>query len=183
MSGDGDAWCDQDVTQPTACRDPEPSAVASSNVAAPRPDPAPTRDVVFDAQATSRCITATFRAVRDVTLPIVAQRDHRADRPVRLRQDHVPALPEPDERPDRRRPRRGQDPVPRRRPLRRRRRPGRGAPADRHGVPEAEPVPEVDLRQRRLRPEDRRASRATWTSSSSSRLAQGRACGTRSRTS
>ena len=30
-------------------------------------------------------------------------------------------------------------------------RPGRGAPPDRHGLPAAEPVPEVDLRQRRLR--------------------------------
>ena len=29
--------------------------------------------------------------------------------------------------------------------------PGRGAQAHRHGLPEAEPVPEVDLRQRRLR--------------------------------
>ena len=44
------------------------------------------------------------------------------------------------------------DPLPRRGPLRRRRRPGRGAQADRDGVPEAEPVPEVDLRQHRLRP-------------------------------
>ena len=33
---------------------------------------------------------------------------------------------------------------------------GRGPPADRHGLPEAEPVPEVDLRQHRVRPEDRR---------------------------
>ena len=29
---------------------------------------------------------------------------------------------------------------------------GRGAQADRHGLPEAEPVPQVDLRQHRLRP-------------------------------
>ena len=36
-------------------------------------------------------------------------------------------------------------------------RPGRGAQADRDGLPEAEPVPEVDLRQRRLRPADPRA--------------------------
>ena len=33
----------------------------------------------------------------------------------------------------------------------RERRPGRGATPHRHGLPEAEPVPEVDLRQRRLR--------------------------------
>ena len=50
----------------------------------------------------------------------------------------------------------GRDPVPRRRPLRRARGPGRGASTDRDGVPEAQPVPEVDLRQRRLRSEDRR---------------------------
>ena len=37
-----------------------------------------------------------------------------------------------------------------------RRRPGRGPPADRDGVPAPEPVPEVDLRQRRLRAEDAR---------------------------
>ena len=36
------------------------------------------------------------------------------------------------------------------------RRPRRGAPAHRHGVPEAEPVPQVDLREHRVRPEDRR---------------------------
>ena len=42
--------------------------------------------------------------------------------------------------------------VPRPRPLRLECRPGRGAPADRDGLPEAEPVPEVDLRQHRLRP-------------------------------
>ncbi len=35
-------------------------------------------------------------------------------------------------------------------------RPGRGPPADRHGLPEAEPVPQVDLRQRRLRAADQR---------------------------
>ena len=34
--------------------------------------------------------------------------------------------------------------------------PGRGPPPHRHGVPEAEPVPQVDLRQRRLRPPHRR---------------------------
>ena len=36
------------------------------------------------------------------------------------------------------------------------RRPGRGPAADRDGVPEAEPVPEVDLRQRRVRAADQR---------------------------
>ena len=38
-------------------------------------------------------------------------------------------------------------------------RPGRGSQADRDGVPEAEPVPEVDLRQHRLRPPDPRDGR------------------------
>ena len=48
------------------------------------------------------------------------------------------------------------DQVPRRGPVRLQGRRGRGAAADRHGVPEAEPVPEVDLRQRRVRPADQR---------------------------
>ena len=41
------------------------------------------------------------------------------------------------------------------RPLRPGGRRGRGPPAHRHGVPEAQPVPQVDLRQRRLRPPHR----------------------------
>ena len=92
-------------------------------------------------------------AVRDVSLTMGKQRDHRADRPVGLRQVDVPALPEPDERPDPRRARvEGDDHLPRAGPLRQGRRPGPGAQARRHGLPEAEPVPEVDLRQHRLRP-------------------------------
>ena len=46
------------------------------------------------------------------------QRDHRADRPLRLRQVDPAALPQPDERPDPRRPGRGHDHLPRQRPLR-----------------------------------------------------------------
>ena len=46
---------------------------------------------------------------------IAAQRDHRADRPVGLRQVDVHPLPEPDERPDPDRPRRGPGRLPRRR--------------------------------------------------------------------
>ena len=46
----------------------------------------------------------------------------------------------------------GRRALPRQGPLRGRRRSGRGAAPHRHGVPEAEPVPEVDLRQRRVRP-------------------------------
>jgi hypothetical protein len=41
--------------------------------------------------------------------------------------------------------------------LRQARRPGAAARQGRHGVPEAQPVPEVDLRQRRLRPAHPRA--------------------------
>ena len=58
----------------------------------------------------------------------------------------------------------GNGPVPRRRPVRPGGQRGRGAPADRHGVPEAEPVPEEHLRQRRLRPARQRASRARASS-------------------
>ena len=76
--------------------------------------------------------------------------DHRPDRPLGLRQDDLPAQPQPDERLGPRLPDRGPDPLPRPRHLRRQRRPGRGAAADRDGLPETEPVPEVDLRQRRL---------------------------------
>ena len=57
---------------------------------------------------------------------------------------------------------------------------GAGAPPDRHGVPEAQPVPEEHLRQRRLRPAARRRPQegASSTTSSSSRCAA-RPCGTR----
>ena len=47
--------------------------------------------------------------------------------------------------------------LPRTRHLRQRRRPGRGAPADRHGLPATQPVPQVDLRQHRLGAADPRA--------------------------
>ena len=92
--------------------------------------------------------------------------DHRDDRPVRLRQEHRAALLQPHERPHPRRPGRRQDPVPRRGPLRPGRRPDRGPPPHRHGLPEAQPVPQVDLRQHRLRPAGQRHARATWTTSS-----------------
>jgi phosphate transport system ATP-binding protein len=77
---------------------------------------------------------------------------------------------------------RGQDPLPRPGPVRPRRRPGRGPPAHRHGVPEAQPVPQVDLRQRRLRPKVIGMRPRAWTSWSSGR-SRAAASGTRSRTS
>ena len=63
-------------------------------------------------------------------------------------------------------------------------RPQPAARQDRHGVPEADAVPDVDLRQHRLRhPALRKtAARASWTSASSRRCAAP-PCGTRSRTS
>ena len=44
--------------------------------------------------------------------------------------------------------------------LRARRGRGRPAPPGRHGVPEVEPVPQVDLREHRLRPADQRLARS-----------------------
>ena len=87
--------------------------------------------------------------------PDLSQPDHRAHRAFGVRQDDVHPLPESDERPHRGRARGGHAPVPRRRSVRRVRRPRRGPQADRHGVPEAEPVPQVDLRQHLVRSEDR----------------------------
>ena len=103
--------------------------------------------------------TSTTSASRTAGNPALQERlardlqelRHGVHRPVRLRQEHVHPLLQPHERPHPGRRGRGHDPLPRRGPLRPRRRPGRGAQADRHGLPEAEPVPEVDLRQRRLR--------------------------------
>ena len=89
--------------------------------------------------------------------------DHGADRSVGLRQEHADPLLQPHERPD---PAatvdgsilyHGQDLYGRRR------RSGRGPQADRDGVPEAQPVPEVDLRQHRLRPAGDRHEGQTWT--------------------
>ena len=76
----------------------------------------------------------------------------------------------------------GHDHVPRRGPLRPEGRRGRGAAADRHGVPEAEPVPEVDLRQRRVRPADQ-PLQGRHRTTSSRRRSPGPRSGTRSRTS
>ena len=62
------------------------------------------------------------------------------------------------------------------------RRPGRGPPPHRHGVPEAEPVPEVDLRQRRVRAADQRQAQGPRRHRARARSSAPR-CGTRSRTS
>jgi phosphate transport system ATP-binding protein len=59
---------------------------------------------------------------------------------------------------------------------------GGAAPAGRDGVPEVEPVPEVDLRERRLRAPDRRDPRQALLDESSSSRCAARRSGTRSRT-
>ena len=84
------------------------------------------------------------------------QRDHRPDRPLGLRQVDLPALPQPDERPHPRHQGRRHAPLPRPGPLLVRRRRGGRAPAYRHGLPEAQPVPQVDQGQHRLRPQGQR---------------------------
>ena len=77
-----------------------------------------------------------------------------AHRPVRLREVDVPALAQPDERHHPRHARRGRGPHRRPGYLRALGRRRQSAPAGRDGVPEIEPVSEVDLRERRLRPAD-----------------------------
>ena len=105
---------------------------------------------------------------------------HRHHRPVRLRQVHPAAHLQPHllDLPEAERQRRSH--------ARRREHPRPALPAQppaqqgRHGVPEAGAVPDVDLRQHRLRhPPPREARRApTWTSASSRRCARPR-CGTK----
>ena len=85
--------------------------------------------------------------------------DHRLHRPLGLRQVDPAALPQPHERPRRRR--RASRAIIRiggSRHLRPRARRHRAAQAGGHGLPEVQPVPEVDLRERRLRPAHPRAS-------------------------
>jgi hypothetical protein len=80
------------------------------------------------------------------------ERGHRDDRPVGLRQVDLPACPEPDERHHRHLPGHRRDQARRHGHLRQETRRGAAARPGRHGVPEAEPLPEVHLRQHRLRP-------------------------------
>ena len=79
------------------------------------------------------------------------QRGHRADRSVGLRQVDVHSLPEPHERHDRVGSHHGRHHARRREHLRAAHGRRDAARARRHGVPEAESVPEVRLRQRRVR--------------------------------
>ena len=84
----------------------------------PRPSPA---EVVLRARATRPVDYSSAPRRRRRRPRHRGQRDHRVHRTVGLRQDHVPALPQPDERLHPRREGRRPDHVPRRGPLRRRR--------------------------------------------------------------
>ena len=105
-----------------------------------------------DSRAISTSTTARSGAREHRDLRFGAEPGHRLHRAVRVRQEHVPAHAQPDERPDRRHPRRRAkscSTATTSRPGHRRR---RLAAAGRHGVPEVEPVSEVDFRERGLRP-------------------------------
>ena len=91
-------------------------------------------------------------AVKGVDLDFERQRGHRDHRPVGLRQVDAGALHQPHARGDPRRARRGAACCSTTWTLRPGRRRRRRAARDRHGLPEAQPVPDdVDLRQRRRR--------------------------------
>ena len=123
------------------------------------------------------------QALYGVDLPVARNKHHRADRPVGLRQVHPAARAEPHLRPlsgPARRP--GEILLDGENILRaRERRPGADccARARRHGVPEADAVPDVDLRQRRLRraPLREACPRPTWTRSVEELAAPRRAVG------
>ena len=120
------------------------------------------------------------QALFDITLAAPPRERHGAHRAVGLRQVDVPALDQPHERAAPRRASRRLDRARRRGRLQPRHGPRGAAPARRDGVPALESVPEVDLRQRRVRSADQRhsQSRATSTRSSNRRCAAPR-CGTR----
>ena len=157
MSESGDRMdTTQDVTElvPGDAGSQE-SEAARVSVRDARPElGAVTKDVVFDVQDVS-VYYGDFRAVRDVTLPIYRNEitapigPSAAGRPPssgawnRMNDLIEGARVEG-------------DPVPRREPVRPEGGSRRGPAPDRHGVPEAEPVPQVHLRQHRVRPEDRR---------------------------
>ena len=105
--------------------------------------------------------------------------DHRVHRAVRMRQDHGAALPQPHARHHAGRAGARIRDVPRREPVRIEGRRRRGAPPDRHGVPEAQPVPEDDLRQRGVRAEDQRPQAVARCPTSSSTRSRAPRSGTR----
>ncbi len=179
---------------------PEGGTVAAGTPAVmPRLEPRPTHRDGDDAAVDAAAEAATGRIEIDEPVRVLrrlpggpgrldddpAARDHGDHRAVRLRQEHVPALAQPDARADRGRADRGRAPPRRREPVRRERRPGPAAPDHRHGLPAAEPVPDdVDLRQRRRGPAADGPAAAHGARRHGRALpAHRRRCGTRSRTS
>ena len=139
-----------------------------------------TRPVVFDIRDMA-VYYGSNRALVGTTLKIYRNLVTAVIGPSGLREVDLPPQPQPDERLDPGVPARGSGPLPRPRRLRQRRQPGRGAPPDRDGVPEAQPVPEVDLRQRRLGGAEPRHEAAARRARRA-RPAPGARCGRRSRT-
>ncbi len=130
------------------------------------------------------CTTARSEALSDITMDFPRNQVTALIGPSGCGKSTLPALPQPHERPDRRRPHHGQrscfdgqdiiDPAARR---------DRAAPAGGHGVPEAHALPQVDLRERGLRAADRRRPRpARAGRGRREEPAAGRPCGTKSRT-
>ena len=123
-----------------------PDAATRAGVQVPPPLKAEARGLDF--------FYGTVQALKERQPAGGGQPGDRADRSFRVRQVHLPALLQPHARPVRRHPLSGRDHLPagRHQHPGARRRPHRGAHAHRHGVPEAQSVPQDHLRERRLRP-------------------------------
>ena len=147
----------------------------------PAPQPAERGAPAVDVRGFSFCYGAA-QVLRDLELPHRRKAVTAIIGPVGLRQVHVPAVDQPPQRPHHGHAAPGRHPG--RGPVRLRpgHRPRGAAAAGGHGVPAAQPVPQVDLRQRRLRPAlngwSPGATCPTWSSAASGR----RRSGTRSRT-
>ena len=169
-------------TGPEGVRPPRPVVAADRGTSLDQPsDPAASGRIEIDRLS---CFYGGFRAVREVSLDDPPACRHRDHRPVGLRQEHLPALAQPDARAGIRRARGGSRRARRRRHLRPDGRPGPAPPRGGHGLPAAEPVPHhVDLRQRRRRPQVDRTAQSPSSTRSWSAACGGPPCGTRSRTS
>ena len=136
-------------------------------------------DAEGDGRASEFLLRAEARAGGRVAVDSAALRDgsHWA---VGLREKHVPAVHQPDERFDRRDARRRDRFCWRRRHFGAQGRRGRAAKAGGHGVPEVEPVSEVDFRERGVRAARGRDSRQSRCCTRSWRTrSPGRHCGTK----
>ena len=145
-----------------------------------------TRRARRSACSSRACAPSTARAeqLKGDRPRVPRQRGDGDHRPVGLRQVDADPLHQPHARGDPRRPRRGPGAARGRRRVRPVRRRGGGAPRDRHGLPEAQPVPhDVGLRQRRRRPAAELAPRRERPATRRSRRrCAARACGRRSPT-